>query len=498
MTDRPERSLFEPRSSPALLGSLRKLDPRHMVRNPVMFVVEVGARHHDAAIVDRRRARRREPALVHVHRRGLAVADGRVRQLRRGDRRGPRQGPGRRAARDAHGDDGAAARRHDEARPPSCAAATSSSSRPARSSPATAPSSRASPRSTSRRSPASRRPSSARPAATAARSPAARACSRDRIVVEITQEPGQSLPRPHDRARRGRRAAQDAERDRPVDPARRPDARLPRRRRRRCGRSRTSPAPTISIDDPHRAARRAHPDDDRRAAERDRHRRHGPARAPQRARAVGPRGRGLRRRRRPAARQDRHDHARQPPGRGVRPDARRQRGRARRGGADVARSPTRRRRAARSSCWPSSTASASTSSRRTSARFVPVHRADAHERRRLQRHAAAQGRRRRDPALGRRRGRPGAARARSASSTGSRARAATPLAVARDSQVLGVIELKDVVKEGMRERFDHLRAMGIRTVMVTGDNRLTAAKIAEEAGRRRLPRRGDAGGASSR
>jgi K+-transporting ATPase ATPase B chain len=58
----------------------------------------------------------------------------------------------------------------------------------------------------------------------------------------------------------------------------------------------------------------------------------------------------------------------------------------------------------------------------------------------------------------------------------------TPLAVARDSQVLGVIYLKDVVKEGMRHRFDQLRAMGIRTVMVTGDNRLTAAKIADEAG----------------
>ena len=58
----------------------------------------------------------------------------------------------------------------------------------------------------------------------------------------------------------------------------------------------------------------------------------------------------------------------------------------------------------------------------------------------------------------------------------------TPLAVARDSQILGVIYLKDTIKEGMRQRFDHLRAMGIRTVMVTGDNRLTAAKIAEEAG----------------
>jgi len=58
----------------------------------------------------------------------------------------------------------------------------------------------------------------------------------------------------------------------------------------------------------------------------------------------------------------------------------------------------------------------------------------------------------------------------------------TPLAVARDSQVLGVVYLKDVVKDGMRHRFDHLRAMGIRTIMVTGDNRLTAAKIAEESG----------------
>jgi potassium-transporting ATPase ATP-binding subunit len=58
----------------------------------------------------------------------------------------------------------------------------------------------------------------------------------------------------------------------------------------------------------------------------------------------------------------------------------------------------------------------------------------------------------------------------------------TPLAVAKDSQILGVVYLKDTVKEGMRERFEHLRAMGIRTVMVTGDNPLTAAKIAEESG----------------
>ena len=50
------------------------------------------------------------------------------------------------------------------------------------------------------------------------------------------------------------------------------------------------------------------------------------------------------------------------------------------------------------------------------------------------------------------------------------------------ARVLGVIHLKDVVKEGMRERFDELRRMGIRTVMITGDNPLTARAIADEAG----------------
>jgi K+-transporting ATPase ATPase B chain len=58
----------------------------------------------------------------------------------------------------------------------------------------------------------------------------------------------------------------------------------------------------------------------------------------------------------------------------------------------------------------------------------------------------------------------------------------TPLTVAEGTRVLGVIHLKDVVKPGMRERFDELRAMGIRTVMITGDNPLTAASIAAEAG----------------
>jgi K+-transporting ATPase ATPase B chain len=58
----------------------------------------------------------------------------------------------------------------------------------------------------------------------------------------------------------------------------------------------------------------------------------------------------------------------------------------------------------------------------------------------------------------------------------------TPLAVAENGRVLGVIQLKDVVKQGMRERFDELRRIGIRTVMITGDNPLTAKAIADEAG----------------
>src|SRR5580693_5484962 len=58
----------------------------------------------------------------------------------------------------------------------------------------------------------------------------------------------------------------------------------------------------------------------------------------------------------------------------------------------------------------------------------------------------------------------------------------TPLVVAENTQIYGVIHLKDIIKEGIRERFARLRAMGMRTVMITGDNPLTAAAIAHEAG----------------
>ena len=61
-------------------------------------------------------------------------------------------------------------------------------------------------------------------------------------------------------------------------------------------------------------------------------------------------------------------------------------------------------------------------------------------------------------------------------------RGSTPLLVVDGGQVLGVIELKDTVKGGIKERFVELRNMGIKTIMITGDNRLTAAAIAAEAG----------------
>jgi K+-transporting ATPase ATPase B chain len=58
----------------------------------------------------------------------------------------------------------------------------------------------------------------------------------------------------------------------------------------------------------------------------------------------------------------------------------------------------------------------------------------------------------------------------------------TPLAVCLDNEIYGVIYLKDIVKPGIRERFDQLRRMGVRTIMLTGDNRITASVIAQEAG----------------
>ena len=82
----------------------------------------------------------------------------------------------------------------------------------------------------------------------------------------------------------------------------------------------------------------------------------------------------------------------------------------------------------------------------------------------------------------RQQGRRGAARTRVDAGSRSRARAAPRSPSHATTTALGVIHLKDIVKGGIRERFDQMRAMGIRTVMITGDNPLTAAVIAQEAG----------------
>ena len=112
----------------------------------------------------------------------------------------------------------------------------------------------------------------------------------------------------------------------------------------------------------------------------------------------------------------------------------------------------------------------------------PVHRADPHLGRPDRRSADPEGRGRFDPQGASRRCRHAAA-AELRRITDEIARAGvTPLAVAADGRLLGVIQLKDVVKAGIRERFGELRRMGIRTVMITGDNPLTAAAIAAEAG----------------
>ena len=164
------------------------------------------------------------------------------------------------------------------------------------------------------------------------------------------------------------------------------------------------------------------------------------------------------------------------------------------------RSPTRRRKAARSSCWPRrSTASAGATWRSCSATFVPFTAqtrmsgvdldgrairkgaVDAIERS-TSRHA-----RRRCRAA-----RPSVATPRS--TTHRQGAAARRSSSPTDGRVLGVIHLKDIVKGGIRERFAELRRMGIKTVMITGDNPLTAAAIAAEAGVDDFLAAGDAGG----
>ena len=308
----------------AIVDSLTKLDPRHQLRNPVMFVVEVGAVITTGGwliqVFGGAAARRRRRAgLVRLLDRRLALAHRRLRQLRRGAGRGPGQGAGRRAALDADRDRRPPRRRRREAR----LRAAPRRRRRGRGR-------RGDPRrrhrdrghrlgrrvGDHRRVGAGRARVRRRPLRGHRRHPRALRPDRRRDHPGARSE----LPRQDDRPGRGGRAAQDAERDRPQHPPRRAHPGLPRGRRRAAAVRRVLGHRRLGRH-PDRAARGADPDHDRRPALGDRDRRHGPPRPPQRPRPLGPLGRGLRRRRRAAARQDRDDHARQPRGDRVHPDA---------------------------------------------------------------------------------------------------------------------------------------------------------------------------------
>ena len=306
----------------------------------------------------------------------------------------------------------------------------------------------------------------------------------DRIVVAITAEPRRDVPRPHDRPRRGRDPPAHAERDRPLDPARRPVGRV---------RGRHAPSlvpmahyagtgitlavlaslfvaliPTtigallsaIGIAGMNRLVRKNVLATSGRAVE---------AAGDVSVLLLDKTG-TITLGNRQAAR--------------FVPVARRRRARAGRGGAALARSPTRRPRGARSSCSRrSGSASASTSSRRSGARFIPFTAETRMSGVDLDgRAAAARARPTPSGATSRSSGGTLAGADRPASSTRSPAPARRRSWSSDGARALGVIELKDVVKEGIRERFAELRAAGIRTVMITGDNPLTAAAIAAEAG----------------
>ena len=390
MTETPSRSLFDPEIlRPALWESVRKLDPRVQVRNPVMFVVEIGAVDHHRRLADpglRRRPARRRPRARLVQPSPSPSGSGSRSSSPTSPRRWPRAAaaPRRRACgrcaprpraklRDGSEKSAAELVRGD------VVVVEAGEGIPGDGTVIEGIASVDESAITGESAPVIREAGGDRSAVTGGTQ-----VLSDRIVVEITQEPGGSFL---DRMIALVEGA--ARRKTPneialgillaaltlvfilVDRQPAPVRALRRHRALR--------------DDADRAAGGADPDHDRRPALGDRDRRHGPPGAPQRARPLRPRGRGLRRLRRAAARQDRDDHARQPRGDRVHPDAGGQRGGAGRGGADVLarrRDPggplDRRPR-------QGSSASASTTSTATS-RVRPLHRRDPDERRRLQRH----------------------------------------------------------------------------------------------------------------
>ena len=365
--------------------------PRGIVaKNPVMFVVEVGSVLTTAARASATCSSSARHAPLLVHRRRSRSGSGSRSSSPTSPRRWPRAAArprptrcarcARRPRRATPGGHGRATRR---SRPRRCARATSWSSRPASSSPATARSSRASPRSTSRPSPASRRPSSARAAATARAVTGGTKVLSDRIVVRITADPGESF------LDRMIALVEGASRQKtpneialhillvgltlifllacvtlvPLAHA----TPASRSRPRSIVALLVCLIPTtiggllsaIGIAGMDRLLQQ------------------------ERARHERPGGRGGRRRRRAAARQDRHHHPRQPHGDRAHPAA----GRARSRSWPTPRSspawPTRRPKGARSSCWRKEKYDLRGRELRGAERDVhPVHRPDPHERRR--------------------------------------------------------------------------------------------------------------------
>ena len=224
----------------------------------------------------------------------------------------------------------------------------------------------------------------------------ARALGRDRRQGDA--EAGRELPRPHDRARRGLVAPEDAERDRARHPPRRADRDLPARGRDAAA-VRDLLGRPAGHDRPRRAARVPDPDDDRRAAVGDRDRGNGPARAPQRARALRACRRSGGRLLDAPARQDGHDHPRQPPGGGVPAAAGRARAGARR--RRPAREPRRRDPRGPLDRRPRQGALPDPRARARGCDADPVHGTDADERRRHARARDPEGRCGRGQALGR-------------------------------------------------------------------------------------------------
>ena len=324
--NRRTRSMFDPAIlRRAVADSFVKLDPRLMARNPVMFVVEIGSVLTTLLFLrDLRTATAADNVFAGLVSAWLwftvlfanfaeAVAEGRgkaqadtlrktrsetVAFVRRAGRLAPgdavQPAAGRRLLRGRGGADHPRRRRDHR---------------------------RASPRSTSRPSPASLRRSSGSRAATAARSPAAPRCSPTASWCRISSKPGESFLDRMIALVEGAARQKTPERDRPQHPPGRAHHHLPAGNRDAAAVRHLLQRRAVDHG-AHRPPRLPHPHDHRRPAVGHRHRRHGPAGAAQRAGDVGPGGRGRGRLQHAAARQDRHDHARESTGGRVPPPPR--------------------------------------------------------------------------------------------------------------------------------------------------------------------------------